>query len=67
MILNNDEFQRLCKALKQRELAEVLGKHPNNISKFIKNSENIRLSDFLKICNYFKKSPMDFLKEENNG
>ena len=54
-------FRWACRSVRQVELAPVIGIRVSNLSMKLKNCENIKLTDFLKICEYLDEDPMRFI------
>lgn len=64
---DHEQFRRACRAVRQAELAPVIGIRVSNMSTKLKNVENIKIVDFLKICEYLNENPSRFFVEEDKA
>lgn len=59
---DKEKFQRMEKMLTRAEIAEKLGITPQAVSNRMgKNIDNIRLREFLAICELMQMHPTEFL------
>lgn len=62
MEFNKEKFQKITKALTRKDIADRLGKSPQAVSNRMgKNIDNIRLREFLVICEMLGMHPTEFL------
>ena len=67
MLFNHVLFRKHCRLVKQKEIAEVLGKSASGTSDKLKKVENIRLHEYLNICALLDVSPTDYIIDPSSN
>ena len=66
MKFNQPLFEKNCRMVKQSDIAKALNKTPEAVSmQFSRGLKNIKLTDFLVICELIDENPNRFLEGEN--
>ena len=63
MTFNQSKFAKLCRTVSQPEIAKALGISPQAVSQRLRNLENIRLREFLVMCEVIDEPYETFLTE----
>lgn len=60
MTFNLPKFAKMCRTVNQSDIASKLGITPQAVSNRLRNLENIRLREFLAICELIEEPPETF-------
>ena len=60
---NQPKFAKMCRTVNQSDIADRLGISRQAVSSRLKNLENIRLVEFLIICEVIDEQPEIFLED----
>ena len=62
MKFNQPKFEKQCRTVNRSDIAERLGVTPQAVSQRLKNLDNIRLREFLAICEVIDESYENFIE-----
>ena len=63
MKFNQAKFAKMCRTVTQTELAERLDLNRQTVSARIQKLQNIKVTDFLAICEVIEEEPESFFDE----
>ena len=67
MKLNHERFRKFCRTVSLTEIAKALGVSQQAVSQRLRNLENIRLREFLTICEVIDEPIETFLETDNDA